>query len=50
MKVFLKSSTYMQKHKVMYQNFLVAIIACITLLGPIKSIAFKEYLQLLNIF
>jgi hypothetical protein len=34
-------------HKVMYQNFLVAIIeACIILLGPMKSIAFKEYLQL----
>ncbi len=34
-------------HAVMYQNFLVATIeACIRLLGPIKSIAFKEYLQL----
>jgi hypothetical protein len=55
MKVFLRSSTYMLLHTVMYENFLVAIIACIILLGPIKSIAFKEYLQLsvlqlLNIF
>ncbi len=47
MKVFLRSSTYMILHTVMYENFLVAIIeACIKLLGSIKSIAFKEYLQL----
>ncbi len=56
MKVLLRSSTYMLLHTVMYENFLVAIIeACVILLGPIKSIAFKEYLQLsvlqlLNIF
>jgi hypothetical protein len=33
----------------MYQNLLVAIIeVCIILMGPVKSIAFKEYLQLSN--
>jgi hypothetical protein len=47
MKVFLRSSTFTLLHTVMCQNFLVAIIeACIILLGLIKSIAFKEYLQL----
>jgi hypothetical protein len=38
-------------HTVMYQFFLIATIeACTILLGPMKSIAFKEYLQLWNIF
>jgi hypothetical protein len=44
MKVFLRSSTYRLLHTVIYENFLVAIIACIILLGLIKSIAFKQYL------